>query len=274
VSSAEKLLESNYYSLWPLSQWQPRNLMKLVRLYHEKDRQVMFLRQAPNMANKREEACILDYGRRAAECYVKALVQHTKSDDYWIVVQGVYKDLYYMLQFHNFALWIENHGCTLGKFGIQFPDRLQQLWNQSLMSEGESMESAVWQEIWRQSLVWAERRVGKTVYFQLAPNMLSSSAMDQLCEFDLKDDVAWNTLTTSRAACGPGTLILEYFVSKSNDLQFVYVMTKVYSQLPPFLFNIIMSIFFIFKCGKFQFRKLKMINGILLTIHHQVSTVQ
>jgi hypothetical protein len=114
-SWAEKLQESNYYSVCPLSQWQPRNFMKLVRLHHEKDRQVMFLKQSPNMVNERERAPILEYGRRAIECYVKALVQHTEDDDYWIVVQELYKDLYYMLQFHNFALWIESHGCTLSK---------------------------------------------------------------------------------------------------------------------------------------------------------------
>jgi len=95
------------------------------------------------------------------------------------------------------------------------------------------------QEILKQALVWAERRVGEAIYFQLAPNMLSTSAMDQLVEFDLKDDAAWNTLKSSRAVCGPGTFVLEYFVSKTNDLQFVYVMTKVCFQLPPFIVKMI-----------------------------------
>jgi hypothetical protein len=188
---------------------------------------------------------------------VKALVQHTEDDDYWIVVQELYKDLYYMLQFHNFALWIESHRCTPSETFIEFPYRLQQLWNQTLISEGASMQSAVSQKIWKQSLVWAERRVGKTIYFQLAPDTLSSTTMDQLREFDLEDDKAWDTLKLGRAACGSGTVVLEYSVSKSNDLQFVYVMTKVCSQLPPFIFNVIVSIRFVnFKGGKFDFQKL------------------
>ncbi|CAK9259993.1 unnamed protein product [Sphagnum jensenii] len=104
-------------------------------------------------------------------------------------------------------------------------NRLQQLWNQSLMFE-ESSAAATSGEILKQSFLCAERRVGKAIYFQLAPNMLSVPAMEQLAEFDLKDDVAWNILKTSRAACGPGTVVLEYFVSKTSDVQFVYVMTK------------------------------------------------
>ncbi len=136
-----------------------------------------------------------------------------------------------MLQFHYFAKWIATHGCSLvSTCDIKFTDRLQQLWNQSLMSAPTSAESSVLQEIWKQSLVWAERRAGKSTYFQLAPNMFSTSAIQQLCEFDRSDDVAWNTLKSSRAACGPGTVVLEYFVSEGNDLQFVYVMTKVCSQ--------------------------------------------
>jgi len=239
--SAEKLMNSNYYHVWPLSQWESLNLMKAVRLHHEKDRQVMFLKQSPDMTNEREKGHILDHAREAVKCYVQTLVQHSKSDEYWIFLQGVYKDLYYMMQFHNFSLWIERHGCTLDKF-LEFPDRLQQLWNRSLMSERVSMQSEDWQDIWKQSLMWAERRVGKAVYFHLAPNMLSSSARNQLCEFDSNDDEAWTTLKTGRAACGQGTVVLEYSVSKSNDLQFVYVMTKVCSQPQPFTFNIIMSI--------------------------------
>ncbi|CAK9209342.1 unnamed protein product, partial [Sphagnum troendelagicum] len=223
-SWAEILQESKNYS--SLSQWEPRNFVRLDQLHHEKDREVMFVKQSPNMGNVNTTTPIVDYGRKAIECYVKALCQPTKHDDYWIAMQELYKDVYYMLQFHNFALWIRSHECTLGStIDIEFPDRLQQLWNQSLMTEGSSADSMS-QEILKQALVWAERRVGKAIYFQLAPNMLSTSAMDQLVEFDLKDDAAWNTLKSSRAACGPGTFVLEYFVSKTNDLQFVYVMTK------------------------------------------------
>ncbi|CAK9867312.1 unnamed protein product, partial [Sphagnum jensenii] len=225
-SWAEILRESKNYSL-SLSQWEPRNFVRLVQLYHEKDREVMFLKQSPIMGDVNTTAPVVEYGRKAIECYVKALCQHTEHDDYWIAVQELYKDVYYMLQFHNFALWIRSHECTLGStINIQFPDRLQQLWNQSLMSEGASADSSRWQEILRQSLVWAEGRVGKTIYFQLAPNMLSTSAMEQLRDFDLNQDEAWKTLKSSRNACGPRTVVLEYFVSKSNDLQFVYVMTK------------------------------------------------
>jgi len=239
--SAGEMIKSNYYHVWPHSQWRSLNLMKAVRLHHEKDRQVMFLRQSPDMANEREKGHILDNAREAVQCYVRTLVQHTKSDEYWIFLQGVFKDLYYMLQFHNFSLWIETHECTLDEF-LEFPDRLQQLWNRSLLSERVSMQSEDWQEIWKQSLLWAERRVGKTVYFQLAPNMLSSSATKQLRKFDINDEKAWTILKTSRAACGPGTVVLEYSVSKANDLQFVYVMTKVCSQPQPFTSNIIMPI--------------------------------
>jgi hypothetical protein len=229
-SWAEILQESKNYSF---SQWKPRNFVRLVRLYHEKDREVMFFNQSPNMDDVNMTAPIVEYGRKAIECYVKALCQPTKHDDYWIAMQELYKDVYYMLQFHNFALWIRSHECTLGTtIDIEFPDRLQQLWNQSLMSEGVSADSSISQEILKQSLVWTERRVGKAIYFQLAPNILSTSAMDQFVEFDLKDDAAWDTLKSSRAACGPGTV-----VSKTNDLQFVYVMTKVCFQLPPFIVN-------------------------------------
>jgi len=213
--------------------------MKLVELYHEKDRQVMFLKQSSDiwlLVNVNETAPILQYGKKVIEGFVKALIQCTKHGDYWIVVQDLYKDLYYMLQFHNFALWIASRGCTLDSTcDITFPDRLEQLWNQSLMPEGASAESSVSQEIWKQSLVWPERRCAKIIHFQLALNILSTSALEQLGEFDLKDDVAWNTLKSSRAACRPGTFVLEYFFSEGDDLQFVYVMTKVCSQLPPFI---------------------------------------
>jgi len=160
-SWAMKLLESNFYSLCPLSHWQTCTFMKLVKLYHEKDRQVMFLKQSSNirlLVDVNETAPILQYRKKAIKCYVKALIQHTKHDDYWIAVQELYKDLYYMVQFHNFALWIASHGCTVDSTcDIMFPGRLQQLWNQSLMPEGASAESSVSQEIWKQSLVWAER---------------------------------------------------------------------------------------------------------------------
>jgi hypothetical protein len=231
-----KLLEPNFYSSFSLSHLQTRTFVDLVRLYHEKDRQVMFLKQSSTIVDVNEAAPILQYGKKAIECYVKALIQHTKDNDYWIAVQELCKDLYYMLQFHNFALWIANLGCTLDSTcDIPFQGRLQQLWNQSLMLEGASAESSMSQEIWKQSLVWPERRLAKTIYFQLDPNMLSTSTRDQLVEFDLKDDAAWNTLKSSRAACGPGTFVLEYCVSEGNVLQFVYVMRKVCSERPPFI---------------------------------------
>jgi hypothetical protein len=129
-----KMLEPNFYSLFSLSHLQTRTFVDLVRLYHE-------------------TAPILEYGKKAIECYVKALSQPTKHDDYWIVVQEWYKDLYYMLQFHNFALWIASHGCTFDRTcDIEFPGRLQQLWNQSLMLERASAGSSVSQEIW--SSLW------------------------------------------------------------------------------------------------------------------------
>jgi hypothetical protein len=238
-SWAMKFLESNRYSVYPQTHWQAQPFMKLVELYHEKDRQVMFLKQSSNirpLVNVNETAPILQYGKKVIECLVKALIQHTKQNDYWIFVQDLYKGLYYMLQFHNFALWIASRGCTLDSTcDIMFRGRLEQLWNQSLMPEGASVESSVSQEIWKQSLLWAERQRAKSTHFQLAPKMLSTSALEQLGEFDLKDDLAWNTLKSSRAACGPGTVVLEYFFSEGNDLQFVYVMTKVCSQLPPFI---------------------------------------
>jgi hypothetical protein len=89
--------------------------------------------------------------------------------------------------------------------------------------------------------------------------------MEQLGDFDLKDDVAWNTLKSSRAACGPGTFVLEYFVSEGNDLQFVYVMTKVCSKLPPFVMNVP------FKGGKFEFQREEIIDENFIGIHHQGS---
>jgi len=94
------------------------------------------------------------------------------------------------------------------------------------MLEGASADSSKSQEIWKQSFLWAERRRAKIMHFQIAPELLSLSALQQLGEFDLKDDVAWNTLKSSRAACGPRTVVLEYFFSEGNDIQFVYVMTK------------------------------------------------
>jgi len=229
-SWAELLRLSKSYYCLPL--WESRCFVRLVRLYHEKDREVMFVKQSPVMDDAKSTAFIVEYGRKAIECYLKALCQPTKHDDYWMTVQKLHNDVYYMLQFHNFALWIRSHECTPDSMiDIQFPDRLQQLWNQSLMFE-ESSAAATSGEILKQSFLWAERRVGKAIYFQLAPNMLSVPAMEQLAEFDLKDDAAWNILKTSRAACGPGTVVLEYFVSKTSDVQFVYVMTKVYSQIP------------------------------------------
>jgi hypothetical protein len=151
-SCAVKLLELNFYSSLGLP------FINLVRLYHEKDREIMFLKQSSNIVDVNETAPILQYGKKAIDCYVKALVQHTKDDDYWITVQGFYKDVYDMLQFHYFALWIANLGCTLNSTcDIPFQGRLQQLWNQSLMLEGASAESSTSQEIWKQSLVWAER---------------------------------------------------------------------------------------------------------------------
>jgi hypothetical protein len=216
--------------------------MKLVELYYEKDRQVMFSKQSSNISplvNVNETAPILQYGKKFIECLVNALIQHSNQNEHWIFVQDMYKHLYYMLQFHNFALWIASRGCTLDSTRhITFGGRLEQLWNQSLMPEGASVESSVWQEIWKQSLLWAERQRAKSTHFLLAPKMLSTSALKQLGEFDLEDDLAWNNLKSSRAACGPGTVVLEYFFAQENYLQFVYVMTKVCSQLPPFIVRI------------------------------------
>jgi hypothetical protein len=204
--------------------------MNLVRLYHEKDREVMFLKQSSNV-DFEEKALILRYAESATHCYVEELLRRRKHDDYWVVAQGFFSDFYYMLQFHYFAKWIASRACTLPRTGdIEFTPRLQQLWNQSLKSEPRSVASSMSQKNWKQSLVWAERRVGKATYFQLAQNMLSTSAVQQIAEFDLSDDVAWNTLKSSRAACGPRTVVLEYFLSERNDLQFVYVLTKVCSQ--------------------------------------------
>ncbi|CAK9855500.1 unnamed protein product [Sphagnum jensenii] len=226
-SCAMKLLEPNFYSPGSHSHSQTGTFVDLVRLYHEKDRQIMFSKQSSNAVNVNVTDFIVQYGKKAIECYRNELIQHAEDDDYWISVQYMYKDVYYMLQFHYFALWIASHRCTLDSTcDIPFPHRFQQLWNQSLMREGASSESSVSQEFWKLSLVWAERRLAKTIYFQLDPNMLSTSAMEQLGEFDTNDDAAWNTLKSSRAACGLETFVLEYSVSEGNDLQFIYVMTK------------------------------------------------
>jgi hypothetical protein len=47
----------------------------------------------------------------------------------------------------------------------------------------------VLQAIWKHSLVWAEKACANTVHFCLLPNKLSTSAAEQLHEFDLMDDV-------------------------------------------------------------------------------------
>jgi hypothetical protein len=220
------------------------NMMDWVKLYHEKDRQVMYLKQSSNIGlpvDVNETApTILHFGKQAAECLAKLLLQYTQHREDWIAVHEMYKELYYLLQFHNFASWIAHHGCTLESTDDppKFPNRLQKLWSQSLMAEGAGAESLVLKGFWKQSLVWAERGRTKAIHFQLAPNELSTSDIQQLCEFDLMDDVAWNTIKSSRAACGPGTFVLEYYFSgKIKDLQFVYVMTKVYSQLPSLIAN-------------------------------------
>jgi len=235
---AMKLLEPNLFPRTD-STFEAHAFLNLVRLHHEKDREIMFLKEPrKNIVNVNEAAPILLYGKRAINCYVQSLVKHANDEDYWITVQGFYKDVYDMLQFHYFALWIANLGCTLNNTSEAFRGRLQLLWYQSLLLEEKCADSSLRQEIWKQSLMWAERRVAKTIYFQLDPNMLSTSTRDQLVEFDLKDDAAWNALKYSRAACGPGTFVLEYSVSEENHLQFVYVMTKVCTQLLPFIVKI------------------------------------
>jgi hypothetical protein len=245
-----KMLQSNVYSLYPLSHWRPYAFMQLVELYHEKDRQVMFLNQSFNMRlldAVNETASIFQYGKKVMDYFVKALTQRKKQSDisdFWINVQETNKDVHYMLQFHNFALWFANRRCTLASTcGITIQGRLDQYWKQSFVQEGESAGSMVSHEIWKQSLLCAERRRTKIIHFQLAPQMLSTSALEQLGEFDLNDDVAWSILKSSRAACGPGTFVLEYYFSERNDLQFVYVMTKVFSQLLPFIVKITSSQF-------------------------------
>lgn len=136
--------------------------MELVRLYHEMDRQVMFLKQLSNigfLVNVNEIATILHY----AECFAKSLMQYSQHCEYCIAVQEYMKDVYYMLQFHNFASWIANHGCALESTGdVMFQNRLQKLWNQSLTAEGAGAESLALQGIWKQSLLWAERGCAKT----------------------------------------------------------------------------------------------------------------
>jgi hypothetical protein len=161
-SCAMKLLEPNFKSSFSLSCVQTSTFVQLVRLYHEKDRQVMFLKQSSNMVDVNPEKAppILHYAKKAIKNYVEDLIQHpkhTKRDNYWIVAQRFYKDVYYMLQFHNFAVWIANRGCTLDSTcDMEFPGRLQKLWNQSLRPEGAIAESSASQEIWKQSLMWAE----------------------------------------------------------------------------------------------------------------------
>ncbi len=231
-----KLLDSNFKSPFSLSHVQNSTFVKLVQLHHEKDRQVMFLKRSSNMVdvNPEETPPILHYAKKAIKYYVQTLIQQTNRDDYWKIAQEFLKDVYYMLQFHNFAVWIANHGCTLDSTcDMEFLGRLHELWNWSLRPEGAIAESSLSQEIWKQSLLWAECRLAKIIYFQLPPNMSSASAMVRLGEFDLKDDVAWNTLKSNRASCGPRTVVLEYFLSEGNVLQFIYVMTKVCSELTP-----------------------------------------
>ncbi|CAM6033020.1 unnamed protein product, partial [Sphagnum compactum] len=75
---------NNWDSLGPVDRTQIHTLMDLVRLHHEKDRQVMFLKQS-SKSDVEEKAPILRYGESAIECYVKGLLQHTKHDDYWIL---------------------------------------------------------------------------------------------------------------------------------------------------------------------------------------------
>jgi hypothetical protein len=93
------------------------NMMDLVKLYHEKDRQVMFLKQSSNIGlpvyvNETAPA-ILHYGKQAAERHAKLLLQYKQHCEDWIAVHEMYKEVYYLLQFHNFASWIAHHGCTL-----------------------------------------------------------------------------------------------------------------------------------------------------------------
>ncbi|CAM6066784.1 unnamed protein product [Sphagnum tenellum] len=190
----------------------------------------MFLKQSSNIGlpvDVNETApAILHSGKQAAECLAKLLLQYRQHRELWIAVHEMYKELYYLLQFHYFASWIARHGCTLESTDhIKFPDRLQKLWSQSLMAERAGAESLVLKGFWIQSLVWAERGRTQAIHFQLAPDKLSTSDIQQLREFDLVDDVAWNTIKSSRAACGPGTFVLEYYFSE-KDLHFVYVMTK------------------------------------------------
>jgi hypothetical protein len=218
------------------------DIMELLKLYHEKDRQVMYLKQSSNIGlpvDVNETApAILHFGKQAAEHRAKLLLQYKQRREDWVNVHEMFKDVYYMLQFHNFASWIARHGCTLESTdSSDFPNRLQKLWSQSLMAEGAGAESLVLKGYWKQSLVWAERGRTQAIHFQLAPDNLSTSDIQQLCEFDLMDDVAWNTIKSSRAVCGPGTFVLEYYFSEGKALQFVYVMTKVYSQLPSFIAN-------------------------------------
>jgi len=162
----------------------------------------MFLKQSSNIGlpdDVNETApAILHYGRQAAERRAKLLLQYKQHREDWIAVHEMYREVYYLLQFHNFASWIAHHGCTLESTDyITFPNRLQKLWSQSLMAEGAGAESLVLKGFWKQSLVWAERGRTQAIHFQLAPDKLSTSAIQQLCEFDLMDDSAWNTIKSS-----------------------------------------------------------------------------
>lgn len=214
----------------------------MVFLYHERDRKVMVLKQSQSsnigfVVNADE---IVDYGKKALTGFTELLNGWTQHTDCWINMQGRTNAVCYFLQFHIFASWIAHWGCTLGNSTdeIKFEHRVFQLWCQSV-EKAERASPELWrlQKIWNQSLVWAERACAKAMIFQLGPKKLNTSAIEHLHEFDLDDELAWDILKSSRAACGPRTVTVEYFYSRGQDFMFFYVMTKVCSQLPPFIAN-------------------------------------
>ncbi|CAK9874389.1 unnamed protein product [Sphagnum jensenii] len=224
----------------------------MVRLYHERDRKVMFLKQSQSSNSGPINADeIVDYGKKALKAYTELLNGCTQHTDDWINLQEkTNNEVCYALQFHIFASWIAHWGCTLENSTdeLKFEDRVWQLWRQSVEKAERAHpefwrlqkirnKSLVWaerahpecwrlQKIWNQSLVWAERARAKAMLFQLGPKKLNSSAIEHLHEFDMDDDLAWEILKSTRAACGPRTVVVEYFYSKGQDIMFFYVMTK------------------------------------------------
>jgi hypothetical protein len=135
------------------------------------------------------------HGQIAANLFAELLYGMKDHTESWISMLEKQKHVYRLLQEHHILKYHAILHSLNGKVPMNFT---------------VTQTSALLERSIGAALLWAERERTRALLFQLGSNKLSTLATKQLFEFDCNDEIAWNALKSSQAACGARTVILEY----------------------------------------------------------------